>query len=742
VSRFFNPADPHRRTKIAAAVVAVVTIVCLLALVIIIAREQVTGAAIAVEEAAGAGDAASERAALEALARDDPHDASAQQELAVLARDEGRWVDAAAHWARVAKLDPTHANAHFEQARNLLAAGDAPGVVAALTADGRAPTAREQVVLARACLMQGERDAARAAADAALRERRHDPAARLLIADLAFIDGDDAAAESGYQGLVEDPQTAAAAGLGLAQLAVRRGDEDAAIERLTAMQVSPSLQVLSARAGLYRQLGRFDLAEADYRALVDRYGPEPEVVVPLAELRAAADDADGVRALRTALTGTDTVALATRHYLQAIEDYLRGDLDSARDKLGWSADFFAGRDLYRWMQVDIGARLGDMALASTGVESLRRGVVGKTRRLRAAAVLAGQAADAVSTGDVETAEALSALAQELVPGLAAATLVHARAALLRGERERARSLALDLIGNAESGDYGNAALEVLGRAELADGDLDAARSRFDALAEAMPDAAIGPYWQGVTAFRAGDLASGEALLREALARRDDPRVESALVEVLIAAKSWDEAEALARRVIAAPRPRDQARGFALLGGVLRAQGLIADAAAAYGRAAELDPGRTPYALVAADLHMDAGQFEQARALLDAAERRDGHNRFVLFKQALLAQRAGRGDEAVERYRALLRETPDWALPMVNLSELLAAGDATRDEALRLAERAAELTPDWIDAQWSLAQREAEAGADDAALRAARRVLALAPDHAGAAALVAGGEGGR
>ena len=730
---FINPADPHRRHKIVAAAIAVVTIVCLLALVVIIAREQVTGSVIALDQARDADDPAIERAALESLVRDDPHDATALEELANLARDQGRWIEAANHWAQIAKLDPLHADARFERARNLLAAGDARAAIGVLTENGRAPSLREQLLLARAWLMQGDVEPAREALARALLDQPEDPAARLMRADIDFIQGNNDLALAGYQALLDHPQQRAAAQLGLAQIALRRGEDALALERLQAIDDPSDFQLLRARASLYQQMRRLDLAEADLRTLIERYGPKPDAVVPLAELRAAAADIDGVRALRYSLTGTDTAALAARHYLQAIEAYLQEDLGAARDYLGWSGDFFGGRDLYRWMQIDIGAQLGDAALASIGTRSLQRSVIGEARLVRTASLLTGQAAEQINAGNIATARVLATLALELVPNLDAATIVLARVALLDRKPEQARELAQALVDNQT---YGNAALEVLGRAALAVGDVQQAQAQFDALAAAAPESATSAYWQGVAALEAGDSASSADYLRQAYRRRADPRIESALVDVLIRRQAWADAEIIARQVIAQPQPIDQARGYALLGGVLRAQDRTEEAADAYTTAASTDPQLYPYALAAADLLMDLERFDEADALLDTAAKRYPDNRYIAFKRALLAQRAGRDQDAVERYRAVLRATADWALPMVNLSELLSTDEATRMEAVNIAARAAELSPNWVDAHWNLAQREADIGADAEALAAARQVLELDLTHEGARAMVA------
>jgi tetratricopeptide (TPR) repeat protein len=204
-----------------------------------------------------------------------------------------------------------------------------------------------------------------------------------------------------------------------------------------------------------------------------------------------------------------------------------------------------------------------------------------------------------------------------------------------------------------------------------------------------------------------------------------------LLDVLVQRQDWPAAMALAEQVAAVADARTSARGQAHRGDVLRAQGDLPAAAAAYAAAAQTDAARAAYALTAADLYMALERWDDARAVLEAAARRHAENRYVAFKRALLAQRSGAAEEARQRYRALLDATPDWALPMLNLAELLAADP----EALALAERAARLSPEWAAAQWNLAQRRADAGDTEGALAAARTVLALAPEHAGALAMV-------
>jgi cellulose synthase operon protein C len=722
------PADRHRRTKLIAAIVAAMTIVSLLALVVIVAREQISGSAIAVHQGRDSGDADGQRVALEALLAQDPHDDTAVAELAALATADGRWLEAARQWGTLAKLDPLHPDARFEQARALLAAGDVPGAEAALAEAGGTLDSRSHALVARAALLRGDLARARDAVAQAEAADPDLPAVQLLLADLAFLDGDDERAKPRYTRLAGDPETAAAAAIGLAQIALRAGDTEAALAALVSVPGDAGRQALTARASLYRQMGRTGEAEQDYRALMDAHGPLPDLVVPLAELRGAAQDAAAVMELRRALAGTDAADLAARHYLQAIERYLGGDAAAARDYLGWAADFFSGRDLYRWMQLDVGAELGDPALVTAALTRIQAGVVSPERRARVATLLTERAAAFADGGDAARAQMLADAALGLLPDFASAQLVAARAALLAGDDERARALASALEDDPE---HRAAALEVSGRAALAADDFDGAAAQFRALAEALPEAAVGSYWQGVTAARAGDLAAAEALLREAYRRRADPRIEAALMDVLMQRADWSAADALATAVAASSDAATRARGLAYRGGLLEAQGELAPAAAAYAEAASADPRRAPYALAAADLLMAQSRWDDARAVLATAAAQHPDNRYIAFKRALLAQRAGAHEEAEQRYRDLLVTSADWALPLVNLSELL---DDTA-EALTLAERAAALAPDWPDAHWNLAQRRAALGDDGGAAEAARAVLGLAPEHAEARALL-------
>jgi tetratricopeptide (TPR) repeat protein len=140
-------------------------------------------------------------------------------------------------------------------------------------------------------------------------------------------------------------------------------------------------------------------------------------------------------------------------------------------------------------------------------------------------------------------------------------------------------------------------------------------------------------------------------------------------------------------------------------------------------------------LLTADLLTHEARFDDALALLENAAARHPSNRIVEFKQAYALQLAGSVDLAKTRYQALLRNDPDWALPMLNLSEIVAQQAANPEYALVLATRVTALSPDWLAGHWNLAQRAQESGRLSLARASAATVIRMDPEHAGAIAIL-------
>jgi tetratricopeptide (TPR) repeat protein len=280
------------------------------------------------------------------------------------------------------------------------------------------------------------------------------------------------------------------------------------------------------------------------------------------------------------------------------------------------------------------------------------------------------------------------------------------------------------------------ALEILGRASMAQGELEVAEKYLRGMVALLPEASTGHYWLGINLFRQQKYQAAVESLERAHRRNPEPRVAAALLDALLVTKQWSRANSLAGGLVASPEAGGRAIGWAFKAGIHRAQGEPEAAIDAYRQALREDPKRAAYALAAADLLIDSGQYAKAEAVLADLAVRDPGNRIVRFKQGYAAQLSGNAEVAVQRYRELLEVVPGWALVLVNLSELLSIAEGTRVEALAMAQRAAKLSPDWDRAHWNLAQRAFEAGDRAQASKAVQRVLALSPQDTEAQAMAA------
>ena len=172
-----------------------------------------------------------------------------------------------------------------------------------------------------------------------------------------------------------------------------------------------------------------------------------------------------------------------------------------------------------------------------------------------------------------------------------------------------------------------------------------------------------------------------------------------------------------------------------LGVTLKQQGKSDEAARHYRRALALDPHLAAAHNNLGSLAGSQGELEEAivhfRQCLETDPRHaEAHNNL-----GLALRMRGEGDEPLAHFRAALAQRPEWTEPMNEIAWIVAThpDEAKRnpEEAVRLAERAAELTghrqPVVLD---TLAAAYASAGDFPRAVRAAERAVALAATREG------------
>jgi Flp pilus assembly protein TadD len=200
------------------------------------------------------------------------------------------------------------------------------------------------------------------------------------------------------------------------------------------------------------------------------------------------------------------------------------------------------------------------------------------------------------------------------------------------------------------------------------------------------------------AFRQGRREEAIALLRRALAQREDPAVLSDLAVVLAQSGRTEEAETAVRRALELRESYPEAHGNLAL--LLCAQGRAAEAESAFRRALQL---REDYP----EAHNNLGALlaRQGRAAeAETAYRRalglrpgypEAHNNL-----GVLLSRAGRAAEAEAAHRRALELRESYPEAHNNLGVLLAARGRTA-QAQTAYRRALELDPDHHSARWNL-----------------------------------------
>lgn len=680
------------------------------------------------QEARKAHDVVAERAALEAITDVDPQHVESIERLANIDREEGRFNDAAEHWGQVAVLDPLHATARFEQARNLYASGQFGAVDALLS---QLPQTSEnpdlQALMAMSKLSIGRVEEAHDILDNMEANFPAHAQTQLLSADRAFIRDQLDQAEAGYIALSKHPELAASAHFGRAQVLLKRGHAEQAVALLSQRPLtqSDSYQLAAAHAKFWTQTGRLEQARATYQYMLKHHGPLPDTIVPWAELIAAQGKSKPLHDLRLKLIGTTTPVLAARHYIDAMQSYIEKTPKRTLQKLVWAENYFGGRDLFRWMALDSALQVGDSERAAAAVNKLRGRSLAALRRGHAADLIAAHAAQWIDQGKLALGQQFAKLSLSLQEDNAAARLVQARHALLSGNELAAANQAKALLNQQL---VIPAATEVLARAQLARGDFVTSEQTLRQLIELLPTSSTGPYWLGINLYRQQRYEEAIEQLRLAWQRNQDPRISGALLDVLLQTGDFVAAMTLAEEQIQQPELAAQAVGWAFKAGVLRTQNKITEAISAYREALQLDSDRTVYALAMADMLIDQHQYSAARNVLDRMLQRKPTHQILRFKRAYLAQLEQDVDVAIERYRALLIDHPQWALVMVNLSELLIEQKSSQHEAISLAKWAVELTPKWPQAHWNLAQRAYAVQQNALAEKATRTTLALTPEH--------------
>jgi len=168
------------------------------------------------------------------------------------------------------------------------------------------------------------------------------------------------------------------------------------------------------------------------------------------------------------------------------------------------------------------------------------------------------------------------------------------------------------------------------------------------------------------------------------------RAISRRVSTYMAMKKMPEAIKEAERAISL-KP-DSSYGYMLLATVYQQQNNLGRAIETLKRGLLRDGNNPQTALALAMLYAKSGNYPQSQRTCDEILRMRPNYAPAYFTQGTFLEAKGNKKEAIKKYHAALAQSSNYAAPLNNLAYLYLDGYGTKEEALRLAERAIALEP--------------------------------------------------
>ena len=309
--------------------------------------------------------------------------------------------------------------------------------------------------------------------------------------------------------------------------------------------------------------------------------------------------------------------------------------------------------------------------------------------------------------------------------------------LRTGQKEKALNLARKLqVSNPENVDL----LDLLGKAQLANGDMNGALETYKTLAAALPRSAQALMQVAALRVLMKNPAQAEADLKGVLAMQPDfPAAQLQLAELYVRKGSYDLALMQAERMQRL-HPKDSA-GYHLQGDILMAKRQPAAALPAFERAAALGPTSELAIKIDNALRLTGRQAEAEKRLAAWLAAHPDDQRALAYR-AQTWSAAGGVKRAAGQLEALVQRAPGNVVALNNLAlAYQKLGDARALPTAEAAYKLAQAQPNVID---TLAWILVEQGQAPRAVELLRKAQGMAPDAQAiryhlAAALAAAGQ---
>lgn len=528
-----------------------------------------------------------------------------------------------------------------------------------------------------------------------------------------------AAAEATYREALDRDPAAVEAFIGLARSALAQGDIARAEEELgRALAEAPDdPYVVALKGDVAFVKGDYETSEAAYNQLLEDRPQNLGIRLGLARAQIGAGKLD------EAIVNLDRV-------LKVVPNHLPGN----------------------YLRALAAFRAGDYETTKLHIEKVLSVASADLRSL----LLGGAANYAV--GELEQAKKrLSRFLADVPSNEYARRLLGATLLRLARAKEALENLRPLVEDSPEDADL----LTMIGTAAVRSGDLEAGSKYFQRAVELRPDDAMARVRLGATRVALGDFEQGIADFEAAVEEETGlPRAEVALIFTYLRARQYDKALAAAERL--QERRPESAAGFTLAGMAYFGKQDWSKAKAAFEKAMEVRPGAPDAGNNLATLALREGDKEAARGYLEEVLKTNPRHAPTLIRLARMEAEAKNGERMVELLERAVEAKPKALVPHLLLARAYlvarqpakalataqAADDRFRNDpgllevtgkaqmALGRAKDAAltfsalaRARPDSAQAQYLLGSAYEKTRDWSGVEEAARKALALAPDHA-------------
>lgn len=644
---------------------------------------------------------AAEKFFLEVTARDNANEA-AYKALAEIAEKDKRPTWAARYWEITASLNPLSKEIQEKYIKSLLNANRYYAITEQL--DGKEVASLsdyELYALTKANFFKNNATETRRLLAALLKRSPKDPKVILFNARFLLASGNPQRAKKIFTSLVNCPdkaiKTNALIGLGHVDIALRK-IKKAGISYKKAVKISPeAMEVLIILANYNLNSGNQKLAESQYQQLHKNLPENIIITVTLAEIYAKNKNTAAITKLLNKIKTTNQVTIAAKYYLRALLAYIANAPEKIKENLHLSK-IFSDRPLYAYLQFQ-------EILASNNVKSIGDHIavlINVNNSLTARTDLVNQirkvAIENFKNNKLEKTAALAAIMQRLLPKEAAITHLALVCAYKQKKWRKAISEANQFnIISPNTLDY----LSIKGRSLLYLDEAERALPLLKKLTVLTPKKPEVWLWTA----QAYQLLGKQKKIDECIGKmlqvaNNSHSIIDPAVSFFLSRNNKKTSNKIAKHLLLSNDKTFKAMAWSIKAQTSQDwKSAVKYLIKAYALKKDNDT-----LLYITDIYLQHKKYNEAMQYVIKALKATPDSPKALFRQAFIFQKLKDYDQAVKKYKKLLKQYPKWSLVLVNLSDIMAI-KGKKQEALILAQKAQDKSPSWMRGEICLGLRE-------------------------------------